>query len=78
MNFLDERAKRITTKNVTKHIMTYVLDTIIPVKNRSHMELEMLTLTPSKIYEITQSFDIKENDYRSLITALFLTDSFIS
>ena len=68
----------MTTKNVKKHIMTYVLDTIIPHKNRSHMELEMLTLTPSKIYEITQSFDIKENDYRSLITALFLTDSFIS
>lgn len=78
MHFLDERAKIMTIKNVKQHITTYVFDSIIPLKNRSHMELEMLILIPSKIYEITQSFDIKENDYRSLITALFLTDSFIS
>ena len=57
MNFIDERANKMKAKLVREHIKTYVLDTI-PNKERSHSELEKLTLTHSKIYEIKSSFGI--------------------
>ena len=77
MNFIDERANKMKAKLVREHIKTYVLDTI-PNKERSHSELENLTLTHSKIYEIKSSFGIEENDYRNLISVLFTSDFFIN
>ena len=77
MNFIDDRAKIMKAKLIRNHIKTYVLDTI-PDKERSHSELEKLTLTHSKIYEIKSSFVIEENDYRSLIFVLFTSDLFVN
>lgn len=77
MNFIDERANKMKAKLVREHIKTYVLDTI-PNKERSHSELENLTLTHSKIYEIKSSFGIEENDYRNLISVLFTSDLFVN
>ena len=77
MNFIDERAKKIKAKLVREHSKTYVLDTITN-KERSHSELENLTLIYSKIYEIKSSFGIEENDYRNLISVLFTSDLFVN
>ena len=77
MNFIDERANKMKAKLVREHIKTYVLDTI-PNKERSHSELENLTLIYSKIYEIKSSFGIEENDYRNLISVLFTSDLFVN
>ena len=77
MSSNDERAKRMTNKLVKQQITSYVL-VIINVKIINHNELEKLTLTDSKISEITRLFKMKENDYRSLISVLFVTDKFVN
>ena len=77
MSSNDERAKRMTNKLVKQQIISYVL-VIIHVKIINHNELEKLTLTDSKISEIALLFKMKENDYRSLISVLFVTNKFVN
>ena len=77
MSYNNERAKITTNKIVKQHITFYVLD-IIPVKSIYHNELENVTLTDSKTSKIASLFKIKENDYRSLISVLFVTDKFVN
>ena len=77
MSSNDERAKRMTNKLVKEPITSYVLD-IISVKSINHNELEILTLTDSKISEIARLFKMKENDYHSLIYVLFVTDKSVN
>ena len=50
---------------------------MIPVKSTNPIKLEKLCLLKSKIAEIERLFQMTENDYRSLIILLFISDNFI-
>ena len=77
MSSNDERAKIMTNKLVKHHITSYLFD-LIPVESMNYNELENLTLIDSKISEIARLFKMKENDHRSLISVLFVTDKFVN
>ena len=78
MSYVDNRAKRMTIKNVKAHIKAFVLESINENNTPNHFELEQSYLTDTKISDIQRSFVIYENEYRSLITSLFGNESFIN
>ena len=51
---------------------------MFPEKITSHHNLELLTLTKTKITEITNSFNINEVEYRKLISSFFETDYYVT
>ena len=73
MSLPDERVKRMVTKLVNENILSYVL-TVISEKMINHYNLKLVTLTESKITEIINSFNIKEDVYRKLVFSLFVTN----
>ena len=78
MSYIDNRAKRMTIKNVKDHIKAFVLESINESNTPNHFKLEQSCLTDTKISDIQRSFVIYENEYRSLITSLFGNESFIN
>ena len=58
----------MTTKLVKEHIKLYVMESINDKNSPNHNELEKSCLTDIKISDIQCLFDMKENDYRLLIT----------
>ena len=68
--------QRLANKLVKKHIISYVLN-VIPVKSTNPKKLDKFCLLNSNISEIECLFQMKENNYRSLITLLFGSDNFI-
>ena len=78
MSFIDQRAKRMTTKLVKEHIKLYMMESINDKNSPNRYELEKSCLTDIKISDIQRLFDIKENDYRLLITFMFENDSFVN
>ena len=75
MSHPDERAKRRVTKLVKGNILSFVL-TVISEKNTNRYNLELLTLIESKITDIVNWFNIKEDEYRKLMSSLFVTEHF--
>ena len=78
MSYVDNRAKRMTIKNVKEHIKAFVLESINDSNTPNHFDLEKSCLTDTKISDVQRSFAIFENEYRSLITSLFGNESFIN
>ena len=78
MSFIDQRAKRMTTKLVKERIKVFVLESINDNNSPNPFELEKSFLTDIKISDIQRLFVMKENDYRPLITSLFEKNSFIN
>ena len=78
MSYVDNRAKRMTIKNVKEYIKAFVLESINDSNTTNHFELEQSCLTNTKISDFQRSFAIFENEYRSLITSLFGNESFIN
>ena len=74
MSYVDNRAKRMTIKNVKEHIKAFVLESINDSNTPNHFDLEKSCLTDTKISDVQRSFAIFENEYRSLITSLFEND----
>ena len=74
MSYVDNRAKRMTIKNVKEHIKAFVLESINDSNTPNHFDLEQSCLTDTKISDVQRSFVIFENEYRSLITFLFEND----
>ena len=77
MSSIDQCAKLIAKKLVKQHINSYVLESITD-KSSNHDELEKSCLTDSKIPDIKCLFNMKENDYRILITFMLGNDIFIN
>ena len=77
MSSIDQRAKRMANKLVKQHIASCMLEAITD-KSSNHNELEKPCLTDSKISDIECLFNMKENDYRILITSMFGNDKFIN
>ena len=77
MSSIDQCAKRIPKKLVKQHINPYVLESITD-KSPNHDELEKSCLIDSRILDIECLFNMKENDYRMLITSMFGNDIFIN
>ena len=77
MSSIDQRAKRMANKLVKHHFTSYVLDSITD-KISNHDELEKSCLIDSKISDIECLFNMKENNYRILITSMFGNDIFIN
>ena len=77
MSSIDRRAKRMACKLVKQYITSYILESITN-KSLNHDELEKSCLTDSKISDIECLFNMKENDYRILITSMFGNDIFIN
>ena len=73
MSSIDQRAKRIANNIVKQHITSYMFESITD-KSSNHDELEKSCLTNSKISDIEFLSNIKENDYRILITSMFGND----
>ena len=78
MSYVDNRAKRMTIKNVKEHIKAFVLESINENNTPNHFDLEQSCLTDTKISDVQRSFVIFGNEYRSLITSLFENDLFIN
>ena len=67
----------MANKLVKHHFTSYVLGSITD-KISNHDELEKSCLTDSKISDIERLFNMKENDYRILITSMFGNEKFIN
>ena len=77
MSSIDQRAKRMANKLVKKHITSYVLESITD-NSSNNDKLEKSCLTDSKISDTKCLFNMKENDYRILITFMLGNDIFIN
>ena len=77
MSSINQRAKRMANKLVKQHIASYMLEAITD-KSSNHNELEKSCLTDSKISDIECLFNMKENDYRILITSMLGNDKYIN
>ena len=77
MSSIDQCAKLIAKKLVKQHVNPYVLESITD-KSPNHDELEKSCLIDSRILDIECLFNMKENDYRMLITSMFGNDIFIN
>ena len=64
MSYVDNRAKRMTIKNVKEHIKAFVLESINESNTPNHFKLEQSCLTDTKISDVLGLFVIKENEYR--------------
>ena len=77
MSYTDQRAKRAANRLVKKDIISYVFE-LINDNSSNHDQLKKSCLTDSKISDIERLFNMKENDYRILITSMFGNDIFIN
>ena len=77
MSYIDQRAKRTANRLVKKDIISYVFESIND-NSSNHDQLKKSCLTDSKISDIECLFNMKENDYRILITSMFGNDKFIN
>ena len=68
----------MTTKLVKEHIKLYVLESINDKNSPNHYQLEKSCLTDINVSDIQRLFDMKENDYRLLITFMFENDTFVN
>ena len=55
---VDNRAKRMTNKNVKQHIKAFVLGSINENSTPNHFDLEQSCLTDTKISDVQRSFVI--------------------
>ena len=77
MSITDGCVKRLVTKYVRENILSFVLS-VVPENIKNHHNLELLTLTKTKITEIINSFNINEVEYRKLISAFVESDCYIT
>ena len=60
MSYVDNRAKRMTIKNVKQRIKAFVLESINDSNTPDHFELEQSCLTDTKISDVQRLFVIRE------------------
>ena len=77
MSITDGCVKRLVTKYVRENNLSFVLS-VVPENITNHHNLELLTLTKTKITKITNSFNINEVEYRKLISSFVETDCYIT
>ena len=78
MSSIGQLAKRMANKLVKEHIKLHVLEPINDKNPPNHYQLEKSCLTDFKISDIERLFEMKENDYRLLITSMFENDTFVN
>ena len=68
----------MANKFVKEHIKLYVLESINDKNSPNYYQLEKSCLTDFKISDIERFFEMKENNYRLLITSMFENNTFVN